>query len=131
MKGKKLIKKVYLSIVLIIHICAGPLLTAEIFDLKDGLVTNYPNPFDSREESTSIVYSISDVSEVRMLIYDLFGYLVREFPTQRMTPGTNKVVWDGTNGEGQKVSKGGYICIIEILNGSNKIVTTRKIGVIH
>jgi flagellar hook assembly protein FlgD len=131
MKSKKPVKIICLIAVLLSPVCAGPGVTAEIFDLRNGLITNYPNPFDSREETTSIIYSIPHEAEVRMLIYDLFGYLVREFPKERMSAGTKRIVWDGTNQDGQKVAKGGYICIVEILNGTNRIVTSRKIGVIH
>ena len=99
--------------------------------MNKGLVTNYPNPFDSRYEATSIVYKVETESQIKMKIYDLFGNLVREYNVGGSILGTNEIVWDGTNEAGQKVAKGGYICVLEVLNNSNRIVTTRKIGVIH
>ncbi|MCB4791980.1 MAG: hypothetical protein LHV68_08840 [Elusimicrobia bacterium] len=94
-------------------------------------VSNYPNPFDSRNGFTTIVYSFSKEGRGRMLIYDLLGNLVKEYPIENSGTGANKLVWDGTNEAGQKVAKGGYVCVVEVLTSSNKVLSIRKIGVIH
>ncbi len=96
-----------------------------------SIVTNFPNPFDSREGSTTICYTLSSESEVQAKIYDLLGNLVREYPSKIETAGIKTVVWDGTDQYGAKVSKGGYILTVEIKSGSESIIATRKIGVIH
>lgn len=97
-------------------------------------LANYPNPFDSRKEETFITYQILQDLPVRVKIYDLFGYLVKEFSfvpgEMGGRAGENKVRWDGTDGSGQKVAKGGYICQI-IVEGDQPAKGTRKIGVIH
>ena len=124
--------KLTLSLAVLLCIGYGSISTAKMDGLTLGLVvSNYPNPFDSRNENTTIVYSVSQEGSARMLIYDLLGNLVKEYPSNYIGIGTNKVMWDGTNEAGQKVAKGGDICVVEIINDSNRILTVRKIGVIH
>ena len=101
--------------------------------LIDKLI-NYPNPFDSRKEETFIAYSIPQDLPVRVKIYDLFGNPVREFNFSAGEIGgrlgENIVRWDGTDGSGQKVSMGGYICQVTV-EGDQLARGVRKIGVIH
>lgn len=101
--------------------------------LIDKLV-NYPNPFDSRKEETTISYQIPRDASVRIKIVDLFGYPVKEFNFSQgemgARSGENNVRWDGTDETGQKVAKGGYICQV-ILEGDQVATGVRKIGVIH
>ena len=124
--------KLVIGLALLLCTGYGSISTAKMDGITLGLiVSNYPNPFDSRNEYTTIVYSVSQEGKARMLIYDLLGNLVKEYPSNYIGTGTNKVTWDGTNEAGQKVAKGGYICIVEIINDSNRILTLRKIGVIH
>ena len=104
-------------------------------DLKTiSSVSNYPNPFDSRKEKTTITYLLNGDSEVSIKIYDLFGYKVAEFSYAAGTPGgsfgVNNVEWDGTDGSGQRVSKGGYVAVIQA-KGDKVVSVNRKIGVIH
>ena len=44
--------------------------------------------------------------------------------------GVNNVEWDGTDSSGNKVSKGGYIAVIQA-KGDKVVSVKRKIGVIH
>ena len=101
--------------------------------LIDHLV-NYPNPFDSRREETFISYALPQDLPVRVGIYDLFGYQVREFHFSAGEPGArageNQVRWDGTDQTGEKVSKGGYLCQVTV-EGDQAARGIRKIGVIH
>jgi len=100
---------------------------------------NYPNPFDTRkpgnEGHTHIVYQLFQDSKVSLEIFDLLGHRVRGwefFPgSNGGRLGANDVVWDGTNGAGRKVSKGGYIAQIVIEAPHNTVTVTRKIAVIH
>ena len=95
------------------------------------ILTNYPNPFDSRQESTTILYALGTDSSVKAKIYDLFGNLVRDYQEKDETAGVKRIIWDGTDDEGSKVAKGGYICAVEIKNSSSKVLATRKIGIVH
>jgi hypothetical protein len=102
-------------------------------------LTNAPNPFDSRkgglEGQTQISYQLMKDSEVSLEIYDLFGRKVREWTFQPGTTGgrtgQNQVMWDGTDRDGRKVSKGGYLAEIVIETPEATVTAVRKIGVIH
>jgi len=102
-------------------------------------VTNYPNPFDSRkaglEGETVIAYSLAKDAKVSIEIYDLLGHKVRGWDLAAGTngghQGANTLNWDGTNGAGQKVSKGGYLAQIVIQTPETTATVIRKIGVIH
>ncbi|OGR88474.1 MAG: hypothetical protein A3A86_03720 [Elusimicrobia bacterium RIFCSPLOWO2_01_FULL_60_11] len=101
--------------------------------LLEGL-TNYPNPFNSRAEATFIAYTLPTDQPVKVRIYDLFGYRVKEF---NFAPGEmgarlgqNRISWDGTDETGQKVAKGGYVCQVTV-EGDQPVRGIRKIGVIH
>jgi len=102
-------------------------------------VSNYPNPFDSRRAGalgrTVITYTLAEASTVNIVIYDLMGFRVRTWGfspgSSRASAGVNNVVWDGTNMNGDKVAKGGYIALIQVSSSAGFTQTTRKIGVIH
>ena len=125
----KTLSKIIAILGLTVFVCTAAVTPS--INTQNNILTNYPNPFDSRTEVTTIIYSLSSTSEVKLTIYDLLGYPVREFASLDETSGIKKIVWDGTNEEGLKVGKGGYICVLEICNGSIKTLSTRKIGVIH
>jgi hypothetical protein len=128
MDAKKVVK--ILISVLILSACHAEFPLA-CFGQAYGFVTNFPNPFDSREESTTICYTLTSESEVKAVIYDLLGNLVKEYPTFLEAAGIKTVVWDGTDENGNKVAKGGYILAVKIKSGVANVVATRKIGVIH
>lgn len=102
-------------------------------------VSNYPNPVDLRKGGpagkTVITYVLNADAEVKMSIFDLLGYVVREFS---FSPGSeggrfgpNFVEWDGSNAMGAKVSKGGYIVRIQVKSPAGTATAIRKVGVIH
>lgn len=100
--------------------------------LRPGLaVANYPNPFDSRIEHTTIIFAGGSSSVANVKIYDYFGNLVKQFCGIQAKAGTNTIVWDGAGETGEKVAKGGYIAVVEISNEGGILFATRKIGVIH
>jgi len=125
----------FILVMAILLACMGMLVSismANMDPISVGLVvSNYPNPFDSRNQFTTIIYSFSREGRGRMVIYDLFGNKVKEYPLESSGTGASRIIWDGTNEMGQKVAKGGYICVVEVLTSSNKVLATRKIGVIH
>jgi hypothetical protein len=102
-------------------------------------VSNYPNPFDTRKGGpggqTTITYTLNGDSDVTITIYDLLGYAVKTLSytagAEGGMAGPNFVKWDGRNGSGNLVSKGGYVARIKVKspNGSSEVI--RKIGVVH
>jgi len=102
-------------------------------------VSNYPNPFDSRKGGpagqTVITYTLAAPSDVTITIYDLLGYTVKTLQFSGGTAGgqtgPNFVTWDGKNGSGAFVSKGGYIARIKVKSPLGTATAIRKIGVIH
>jgi hypothetical protein len=102
-------------------------------------VSNYPNPVDTRkggvEGKTVINYTLNDNAEVTITVYDLLGYVVREFHFSAGSDGgklgPNFVLWDGKNGLGGFVAKGGYIVRVKASSAKGSKVIMRKVGVIH
>jgi hypothetical protein len=98
-------------------------------------VTNYPNPFDSRKGVTTINYTLNQDAKVDITIYDVYGGKVKHMSFDAGQTGgmqgSNNVTWDGTDGSGNKVSKGMYLGVVQsqLAGGNNKV--TIKIGVMH
>lgn len=55
------------------------------------IVRNYPNPFNS---STTIVYSISQPSNVKIEIYDILGRISEVVENRAASAGQHKVIWN-------------------------------------
>ncbi|MFN3966877.1 MAG: FlgD immunoglobulin-like domain containing protein, partial [Endomicrobiia bacterium] len=99
-------------------------------------LANYPNPFDSRHKNTTITYILRDDSEVTIRIFDLLGAPVKTMHFSKgENPGgirgTNNIIWDGTNDQGQKIVQGMYIMSVEVKSGGKTTRKNWKIGVIH
>lgn len=97
---------------------------------------NSPNPFDARKQSTTIYYTLGSDSDVDIVLYDMFGYLIKKWHFLSGTTGGQKMfntfVWDGTNQLGDKVSKGAYILFMKATD-TNGVSMQKKysIGVIR
>jgi flagellar hook assembly protein FlgD len=78
---------------------------------KFALLQNYPNPFNPE---TKIEYHLPCPSEVRLMIYDIRGQLVRELIQGEKPAGYHEVIWDSRNSAGQNVAAGIYIYKIEM-----------------
>ena len=100
-----------------------------------SMVSNYPNPFDSRTGKTVITYLLNQDADTTITIYDLLGHLVRTIECTKGTEGgqvfRNNVEWDGKNDIGDEVAKGGYICRIMVRSSEGVKQVIRKIGVLH
>ncbi|MCG3205570.1 MAG: hypothetical protein KCHDKBKB_02292 [Elusimicrobia bacterium] len=76
-------------------------------------VFNFPNPFSPSNGGTDIHYLLGADSDVRLVIYDLLGNLVKTIDVSQGSVGgkigQNILHWDGRNGEGTSVANGGYI----------------------
>lgn len=104
-------------------------------------VFNFPNPFnpkssDTDQNKTTIVYVLTENSKVTIWIYSSIGELVRKLEyvsgdTGGKT-GTNRVSWDGRNGDGMIVANGIYIAqiIAEPTSGGDSVKEIRKIAVV-
>jgi hypothetical protein len=101
-----------------VHVFAGDTAATSVEDapgaLPDevSLYQNYPNPFNS---STTIRFSVSSglPVEVSLKVHDVQGRLVKELFAKPAIPGTNRVLWDGTNDRGERVSSGLYFISLE------------------
>lgn len=73
---------------------------------KFSLKQNYPNPFNS---STTIEYSIQQVGQITLLIYNVLGNEISREKWGHEHAGTYKFVWDGRDDKGNSVSSGIYL----------------------
>ena len=76
---------------------------------------NYPNPFNPY---TSIKYSLPDVSDVKIYIYDLQGKMVRKLVDAVYPVGEHFVIWNGKDDSGRIVSTGIYTYVMRTDNFS-------------
>ncbi len=67
---------------------------------------NYPNPFNP---STTIDFSVPEVSDVNVSVYDINGKLVNTLMNNTLASGTYSVVWNGDDINGSPVSAGIYM----------------------
>ena len=83
---------------------------------------NFPNPFNL---STYISYSLDTITpqKIKLTIYEITGRKIRILVDEEQGTGYYKVVWDGTNDNGNEVSSGIYFYEL-ISNGQRK---TRKL----
>lgn len=76
---------------------------------------NYPNPFNPY---TSIKYSLPNVSDVNIYIYDLQGKMVRKLVDAVYPVGEHFVIWNGKDDSGRIVSTGIYTYVMRTGNFS-------------
>jgi hypothetical protein len=79
-----------------------------------ALMQNYPNPFNA---STTIRFSLSDRTEVKISVFNITGQLVTTLLSQEKGPGSHVVVWHGRNEEGMEVGNGVYFYRISTADG--------------
>ncbi len=93
------------------------------FELSD----NYPNPFNPE---TTIAYGIpaqtSDKVQVLLRIYSVQGQMVRTLVDEQKAPGRYRVVWNGRNERGERLTSGVYL--YTIIAGEFK--ATRKMAML-
>ncbi|MBD3179931.1 MAG: T9SS type A sorting domain-containing protein [Candidatus Latescibacteria bacterium] len=69
------------------------------------LYQNHPNPFNP---ITMISFDLPCSAEVRLVVYDVRGRVVRELAEGRKNSGRYSIPWDGRNSENRMVSSGVY-----------------------
>jgi hypothetical protein len=100
---------------------AGRLLAFFGFDVELGndlnvspnrfvLYPNYPNPFNP---TTKIDYGLPEVSNVKLVIYDILGREVTTLVNGFQDAGYKSIQWNATNNQGQPVSAGLYLYTIQ------------------
>ena len=77
----------------------------EIAPAKFELANNYPNPFNPE---TTIEFSLDKTSDVNLNIYTITGQLVRTLVSEQMAVGAHKVVFNGMDNLGHRLSSGIY-----------------------
>ena len=71
-----------------------------------GMDQNYPNPFNP---TTLISYTLAEVSDVKLVVYNILGKEVRILVNNMQAMGSHSIQWDGRDAIGRKVSSGMYI----------------------
>jgi hypothetical protein len=80
------------------------------------LSPNYPNPFHAY---TTIYYTLPQETNVRLLIFNTLGQLVRRLVDEMQPPGYKRIKWDGKNDAGVNAGPGVYFYQLEI--GAQKL----------
>jgi len=85
---------------------------------------NYPNPFGRLpfNAQSVIEYDLPQETNVRLLIYNVRGQVVRRLAEGTQAPGRRRVIWNGQNEFGAPAASGVYFYQLEI--GAQKL--TRK-----
>ena len=74
--------------------------------LSIKLYQNYPNPFNP---STTIIFDVSNLSNISLIIYDILGKEVYKLiDNKEFNAGVYKMVWNGLRKDGSKVASGIY-----------------------
>ena len=66
---------------------------------------NYPNPFNP---TTTIPFDIVNSDQVRLIIYNVKGEIVRTLLNSNLNPGSYEVRWNGRSDSGIDISAGMY-----------------------
>jgi len=81
-------------------------------NIKDFVLhDNYPNPFNP---STNIEFTLSEASNISLVIYDLVGNEVRTLVNDYMGTGLKSISWDSKDNYGDLVSSGMYLYTLTV-----------------
>lgn len=88
------------------------------------LLAGYPNPFNA---SSTIPYTITNESQVKIVIYDLLGREVVVLRNEVQTPGQYTIIWRGKNQFGSNSPSGIYFVRFEAgaVKGTKKLSLVR------
>ena len=75
-----------------------------------ALHQNYPNPFNPE---TRIEYELAEPVPVRLTIYDVLGREVISLANAEQAAGVHRVMWNGVDTNGIRVSSGMYFCKLQ------------------
>ena len=105
-----------------------PTAAPELADTQVFFSGAAPNPSGG---STTLSFSLSVSSEVRLAVYDLRGRLVRELLDEVRGTGFHSVAWDGRDHDGLAVSAGIYFGRLVARHDGTQSVLNKKIVVLH
>jgi predicted outer membrane repeat protein len=74
-------------------------------------MSNYPNPFNPE---TTIAFYVQQTGKVELAVYNVKGQKVSTLINEELAAGEQKIVWQGTDNEGHKVSSGIYFIRLNI-----------------
>lgn len=74
------------------------------------LKQNYPNPFNPL---THIDFSIPKAQQVKIVVYNSLGQIIKQVVNKQFKAGNHTVNWDGSNQMGNKVASGIYYYALE------------------
>ena len=78
-----------------------------------ALKQNYPNPFNPE---TWIAFDLPQAVNVTIAIYNTLGQKVRTLVNESTAAGSYKILWNGTNDQGNNVASGVYVYSIKAGN---------------
>ena len=79
------------------------------------LIGCYPNPFNP---NINIQFSIPEITNVKLDIYDIQGRTVKSLLNENMDPGIADISWNGVNDEGVLLSSGIYFVVLNMNNST-------------
>ena len=79
------------------------------------LIGCYPNPFNP---NINIEFSIPEITNVKLDIYDIQGRIVKSLLNENMDPGIADISWNGVNDEGVLLSSGIYFVVLNMNNST-------------
>ena len=89
-----------------------------------SLAQNYPNPFNP---ATTISFSISVPSTVKLTIFNIVGAQVMELVNSRMGAGQFQLDWNGKDSNNRQVSSGVYFYKLQVAGaGGNSFEKTKR-----
>jgi hypothetical protein len=103
--------------------------------LFSGRIIAFPNPFGFNQDATEIYYYLTRSSPIEVRIYDPFGNEVfaRTFREGELgaRTGINRIIWNGRNQSGRRVTSGVYLIqIIGQLHTGTIFRTSYRLGVV-
>lgn len=90
---------------------------------KYELYQNFPNPFNP---TTEIRFALKEDSNVELSIYNIKGQKVKQLLDTDKNYGYHKVVWNGDDQHGSKVSSGIYFYVISVKNDKESYREIKK-----
>lgn len=75
------------------------------------LSQNFPNPFNA---GTSLYYQVAEPGKVSIKVLNILGQELQELVSEKQTPGTYRIHWDGTARNGHEMGSGVYLIKLEV-----------------